>query len=134
MFWDQHSNPVGAPSTKVESPPAKVLALCTKCFGTLGKGVPHDCSKSKKGGNLANIVNTTSPHTRAKLAATTIHNIASSDEGVSTRGGVLNLPSGSKSLPVTIGTPKAKPSDIKFSHSDMMNIQVSQNLSDRSLL
>ena len=92
LFWDEHSNPVGAPSTKVESPPAKVLALCTKCFGTLGKGVPHDCSKSKMGGNLANIVNTTLPHTRAKLAATTVHNIASSDEGVSTRGGSSTYP------------------------------------------
>ena len=61
VFWEQHSNPVGAPKTQVEYPPSKVLALCTKCFITLGKGVTHDCSKSNKGDNLANIVNTTSP-------------------------------------------------------------------------
>ena len=133
-YWDSHSIPVGRPSDNVESPPAKTLALCNKCFGEIGRGKSHKCSKSQKAENLANLVKSTSINSKTKVASAAIQDIAKNDIGVSTRGGTVCLPSGSKEIPITIGTPKAKPKEPNFTHKDLMNLQASENLSDRSLL
>ena len=85
-YWQSHSNPVGRPSESVESPPAKTLALYTKCFSEVGKGKSHECVKSSKAENLANLVRSTSHNSKAKVASATIQDIAEKDSGVSKRG------------------------------------------------
>ena len=121
---------IGQPS---ESPPAKASTLCDKCFAPIGRGKPHSCQKAHKDTNISKLVQTTSEKTQAKVASTTLHKIAA-EAGVSARGGTLTLPSGSKQLPVTVGTPKTGHKEVKFSHEDMMRLQSSQNLSDRGLM
>ena len=43
-FKKKHSNSIGKPGS-TDSPPAKTLAICTKCYSEVGKGKPHDCNK-----------------------------------------------------------------------------------------
>ena len=138
-FWDyskyaaEHSNPVGAPSTKPASPPAKLLPLCSKCFTIIGQGKTHICQKSTKRENLSNLVRNVSSKSKAKVASNTLKSIAA-EQGVSTRGGVLKLQTGSKALPVQIGTPKLKPKEAKFSHENLKRLQAATNMSDSSLM
>ena len=47
-FAAKHSNLVGAPALTPKSPPAKVLAVCTRCFQETGPGKPHPCVKGQK--------------------------------------------------------------------------------------
>ena len=129
----QNSNPVGAPSTNPKSPTAKALTVCTRCFSEIGRGKPHPCVKTKKSENLAHIVKNTSGWSRAKVASSTLKTIAT-DQGVSTRGGIIELQTGSKPIPVQIGTPKVKPKAAKFSHENLKKLQTANNLSDQTLL
>ena len=75
----------------------------------------------------------TSTRSRSKLTAKGLKSVAE-EEGVSTRGGTLNLKTGSKPLPVKIGTSKIQPKPAHFSHENMKRLQASINLSDSSLL
>ena len=128
-----HSNKFGAPSTNPKSPPAKTLAVCSKCWGEIGKGKPHNCKPTTKRENLSNIVKNTSGKSRAKVASSALKTIAE-DQGVSIRGGIVNLKTGVNPLPVQIGTSTVKPKDQKFSHENLRKLQASNNLSDKTLL
>ena len=125
-----HSNKVGAPSTNPKSPPAKTLAVCSKCWGVIGKGKTHICKSTTKRENLSNIVRNTSGKSRAKVASAALRTIAE-DQGVSIRGGTVNLKTGVNPLPVQIGV---KPKEPKFSHENLRKLQASNNLSDKTLL
>ena len=61
------------------------------------------------------------------MASATLQDIAQNEANVSTRGGVMSLPSGSKEIPIMIGTPKTRTKDPKFSHQDLVKIQISEN-------
>ena len=132
-FKKKNSNPIGKPSESTDSPPAKTLAICTRCYGQIGRGKPHDCQKLSQGVNLSNLVKNSSEKSKATVASEALHDIAQ-NVGASTRGGVVILPSGNNKLPVTIGTAKVATKEAKFSHEDMMRLQGSQNLSDRGLM
>ena len=56
------------------------------------------------------------------------------DQNVSTRGGIVKLTSGSKLLPVQIGTSKFKRPSKVFSHEDLMALQRELNWSDNMTL
>ena len=132
-YVNLHSNPMGAPSINPKSPPAKALTVCTRCFTEIGRGKPHPCVKTKKSDNLAHIVKNISGRSRAKVTSSTLKTVAA-DQGVSTRGGIVELQTGSKPLPVQIGTPKIKPKMAKFSHENLKKLQTANNLSDQTLL
>ena len=133
VFAAKHKNPIGAPSINPKSPPAKTLQVCSRCFAHTGQGKPHNCVKTKKSENLANIVKNTSGRSRAKVTSSTLKTIAA-DQGVSTRGGIVELLTGSKTIPVQLGTPKIKPKEAKFSHENLKKLQTANNLSDKTLL
>lgn len=99
----------------------------------IGKGKPHACVKTKKGNNLADIVRSRSEKSRSKVAASTLKSLAG-DQGVSLRGGTIQLATGSNPLPVQIGTSKIRPKEAKFSHENLKKLQAAHNLSDNSLL
>ena len=132
-FAKKQTNKSGPAPTSVQSPPAKTLAFCSKCWAQIGKGKPHQCSKTSKSGNLAGILKSTSQKSRAKVTSSTLKKIAE-DSGVSTKGGVAQLQTGSKPLPVQIGTQKVKPKVAKFSHENLKKLQTATNLSDNTLL
>ena len=127
------NNKSGPPPKLPQSSPAKTLAMCNKCWAEIGKGKPHQCHKPNKRENLAGIVKNSSKKSRATVATSTLKTIAE-ESGVSTRGGVIELQSGSKLLPVQIGTPRVKPKVAKFSHENLKKIQTAHNLSDKMLL
>ena len=128
-----HSNKLGAPPLNPKSPPQKTLAVCSKCWGEIGKGIPHNCQKSTKRENISNIVKSSSEKSRAKVASSTLKFIAEEQE-VSTRGGVVNLQTGGKPLPVQLGTPEVEPRVPKFSHENLKSLQAANNMSDKTLL
>ena len=132
-YADLHSNQVGAPPINPKSPPAKTLPVCSKCWGEIGKGIPHNCQKSTRRDNLSNIVRNTSGKSKAKVASSTLKSLAE-EQGVSSRGGVIHLQTGSKPIPVQVGTPKVKPKDPKFSHENLKCLQTANNLSDKTML
>ena len=132
-YAQKHTNPQGSGSNFPKSPPAKALRVCKRCFNEVGRGKPHTCVKSKKGDNLANIVRSSSGKSRSKVASSTLKTLAD-DQGVSLRGGTLQLATGSRPLPVIVGAPKIKPKDPKFSHESLQKLQTANNLSDKTLL
>ena len=88
--------------------------------------------KAQRVSNLSSIVRKTSVKSRSKVATSTLKTIAES-QGVSTRGGVVQLQSGKKELPVQIGAPQTMPRQATFSHENLMRLQTANNLSDRNL-
>ena len=132
-FAAKHTNPIGAPPQDQKSPPAKALTVCSRCFTLIGKGVPHPCVKAQKVANLSSIVRNTSGKSRSKVAAATLKTIAA-DQGVSTKGGTLQLQSGKNPLPIQLGTPRIQPKKAKFSHEELKKLQTAHNLSDKTLL
>ena len=122
-YAENHSNPHGNPNYNPKSPPGKAVTICSKCFTEIGRGIPHPCVRSQKVSNISNLVKNTSEKSRSKVAASTIKTIAG-DRGVSTRGGIIELPSGTKSLPVQIGNPKIRPKQPKFPIRTLLNFKL----------
>jgi hypothetical protein len=103
-----------------------VSLQCRVCLTYIGRGKAHKCTKSTKQSNLEEMVKSTSFKTKSIFA----------DRGVSTRGGSTCLPTGSKALPVTVGTSRGR-SHIKaarFSIENLIRLQTALNLSDRKIL
>ena len=117
-FAAKHTHKSGPPSTSTKSPPARTLAVCSKCWGQIGRGKPHQCLKTNKRENLTDIVRNSSGKSRAKVTSATLKTIAD-ESGVSLKGGVIQLQTGSKPIPVQIGTSKVRPKDTKFSHENL---------------
>ena len=82
---------------------------------------------------MANIVRQTSEKSKAKVVSITLKNICE-EQGISTKGGKVNLPTGSRPLPVQVGTSRDKQQSLKFSHNSLKRLQVQNNFSDRVLL
>ena len=121
-YISKHTNPKGPTPATPKSPAAKALVVCTRCFTEIGRGKPHPCVKTQKGPNLAKIVKNTSGKSRSRVASATLKTLAE-EQGVSTRGGTLQLKSGSKYLPVHLGNSRAKPKEAKFSHANLQKLQ-----------
>ena len=128
----EHSNPANRPRLSPISPPARVLPLCSKCFCEIGSRKPHLCDKKTKSDNLSKLVKNTSEKTRSKVTCHSLKTVAE-DQGVGARGGTVQLGSGSKLLPVVVGTTKQKPKLAKFSHENLLSLQLATNLSDKSI-
>ena len=125
------SNAKGAPP-KTQISPVSTMKMCTKCFSMIGPGKEHICKKTNFNNNMREFIQKKSPATKSKLACTILKTTASECES-STRGGVLELKSGSKQLPVQIGTPKDSKASPQFSHEDMKRVQTDHNLSDKTV-
>ena len=128
-----HSNALGAPATKPSADPPSVLKVCSECFSELGPGLPHNCVKTVKRSNIAAIVRNNSEKSVAAVTVSALHDVAQ-QQGVGARGGKVLLKSGSKFLPVVVGSRRVCPPGKMFSHQDLMDIQNDLNLSDNSTL
>ena len=112
-----------------------VSLQCRVCLTYIGRGKAHKCTKRTKQSNLEEMVKSTSFKTKGKVTSSCLKSIFA-DRGVSTRGGSTCLPTGSKALPVTVGTSRGR-SHIKtarFSIENLIRLQTALNLSDRKIL
>ena len=58
-----HSNKVGAPAVYPQSPPARVIPVCSKCLSEIHQGKAHNCDKSTKRSIIDDIVKHSSDKT-----------------------------------------------------------------------
>ena len=126
------SNPVGAPKSKPESPPARLLPLCSKCFCVINKGVYHPCTKTQKQTNLAGFVKSNSGRTKGKITSNVLKSMCS-EAGVSTGGGTISLKTGGRPITVKVGNPQKAPKIPKFTHESLKRLQAANNFSDRAI-
>lgn len=82
---------------------------------------------------MINLVRNTSVKTKGNVLAAELKEMACS-EGQSSRGGAIEIQSGSKSLPVKIGKERCKPRAPVFSHDNMKRLGAQLNLSDNSIM
>ena len=119
-----------------EPSPPSFRKQCLNCFTYVGKGIPHDCSRTTKRTNLECIVKASSYKTKGRVTTSCLKAVFA-EAGVSTRGGTVPVPSGSSCpLKVTIGT-EAAGNDGKakeFSGEDMIKLQTAFNFSDKTTL
>ena len=94
-YKSEHSDSLGAPvkSEESKSPPAKTLQLCSKCFSSIGPGKSQICSKNSLHNNLVNIANNNDIKSRERVTSSLLK-ISASEQGVTTRGGDVNIESG----------------------------------------
>ena len=124
------------PSSIPESKPdPSVKKQCLKCFSYLGPGLSHKCNKKTKIVNQQNmVVRSNSSRSKAKVVSNVVKNIFK-ERGVDRRGGTAQLETGAKPLRVTLGeNPKDLVKSRRFSLENMMKLQTSCNLSDKTLL
>ena len=128
------SNPKGIPKVKPApyTPPARTLAVCSKCWCIKGRGIPHVCTKGQKQANISELAKSSSAKTRGRVTSNILKDLCA-DGGVSLRGGDINLPTATKSLVVKVGKSKVTPKQPKFSHENLKRLQVANNFSDKAV-
>lgn len=122
-------------SDQVQEDEPTVSLQCRICFTYIGRGKAHRCTKTTKQNNLEDLVKSTSFKTKGKVTSSCLKSVFA-DMGVTSRGGSTCLPTGSKPLPVTVGTSRAK-SRVKtgrFSAENLIRLQTVLNLSDKKIL
>ena len=132
-FSLNHSNPTGNPPTQLPAPPPSPVIFCNICLSEYGRGKPHQCNKTTKRENMANLVKSCSFGSKSAVTISSLKDIAE-DQGATTRGGKVYLKSWAKELPVQVGTPQVKTQTKKFSHNDLVSLQSSLNMSDNNTL
>ena len=122
-------------SEQVQQEEQMISLQCRVCLTYIGRGKTHKCTKKTKQTNLEELVKSTSFKTKGKVTSSCLKSVFA-DRGVSLRGGSTVLPTGSKALPVTVGTSRGR-SHIKrarFSVENLIKLQTALNLSDRKIL
>ena len=60
--------------------PAERL-ICQGCYGQVGQGIPHPCTKLERQKNLTATVKLTSPTTQGKVLSSSIKDLSTNDSG-----------------------------------------------------
>ena len=128
---DNHSNEIGAPTTNKVSPPARVIPVCSKCFGLISRGVTHNCTKVQRQNNLAGIVKSSSGRSKGKVTSHLLKSICS-ETGVTHSGGTLSLNTGAAPLLVKVGNAKRMAKSPRFTIEDLKRLQTAHKFSDRA--
>ena len=118
------------PTKSHATPPARKLPLCSRCFGIMKRGTEHKCNKNEKRNNLANFVRQSSVKTKSSIASQTLKDICGSS-GKTTAGASINLGTGGKCLPVTVGRASSLLKRPKFTADSLKRLQTSLNFSNR---
>ena len=71
--------------------------------------------------------------TQSNIISSELRDLAE-DHGISTRGGVIEIKSGSKLLPLKIGLEKRGLKEPKFTHENLKNLGAQLNLSDKGIM
>ena len=104
------------------------------CYSYVGRGLTHICTKQMKLLNQEKMIKANSKKSKAKVASNIVKHIFE-EKGVDRRGGTAQFETGAKPLSVTLGMdPKTLIKPRKFNLANMMRLQTSCNLSDKTLL
>ena len=133
VFVKNHTNKSGRPTLSIPQDDNINITICKTCLSEVGPGRHHDCQKSTKRENLAALIRNSSEGSKANVLAQSLKDIAET-QGESVRGGTISLQSGSKTLPVKIGTQRTRPETTKFSHENLKNLGKRLNLSNNSIM
>ena len=116
----------------------KAIKRCSSCLSEVGRGLPHDCTKSTRLQNLQVMASSGgTPTAKEKLTAALLRDISSQPSGDSTETGVLRLASsrGKSVSLITLPTLKKPPcAKVLFSSENMATIQTNMNLSNKQTL
>ena len=82
-----------------------------------------------KNTNIIDVLNSSSKNCKSNIIVKSLKTLAK-EEGVSVRGGYLNLKSEPQVMPVQIGTARTKPETPQFSHEHLRSLQLQLNLSN----
>ena len=96
------------------------------------QGKPHVCKKGNFSNNIESLIKKRSPKTKSNLTSALLKNVVTESEK-DLRGVSISLKSGSKCLPVTVGTPKVQTKKVNFTHESLIRLQTKQNLSDKTI-
>ena len=125
----QQSGKVGRPSSVPEVIKRGSLKVCDLCLSEIGPGKRHKCSDKIRNNNMIDMINSSSTNSKSNVIVNSLKTLAK-EEGVSVRGGCLNLKSESQVMPVQIGTARTKPETPQFSHEHLRSLQLQLNLSN----
>ena len=101
---EQVGRPKASTSEQVTDKSDKSVTNCVKCRGVLKRGHPHWCTKTSRNKNIVKIVRELSPEGQRRVVGKLIKGFAE-EENV-TDGGQINLFSGGRVQPITIGSKK----------------------------
>ena len=129
LQYKRHKESV-RPVTKAEAQPKKRIVRCGECHSILGRGLPHNCTKTTRNENAKEMVREFSGEGQRRVASKLLNEFAE-DEGVDKRHGTLTLNSGNKEKIVTMGPQKPQP---QIAVQDLIDFGNDRNFSDEALM
>ena len=120
--YTYEGNPLGRPRTIPKSPAGQTIPVCSKCLTIKKKGAPHVCRKTTMEENIPLLIKNRSAKGQAKIAGKLIVSHAQK-EGVSTRGGIVELPTGGKPIQIQVGKPQHIAKPTRFTMTDLKRLQ-----------
>ena len=127
LEYKRHSESV-RPIAKAQ--PKKKVVRCVKCHSILGRGLPHNCTKTARNENAKDLVREFSSGGQKRTTSKLLNEFCE-EEGVDKRHGTLELNSGNKTKIVTIGPQKKQP---QIAVQDLMAFGNARNFSDEALM
>lgn len=127
----QRSNP-GRPAEKVQEI-STPITQCSNCHSEIGRGKPHECTRTTRHDNLVDLLRNHSEKTQQQVASKLLDAIYE-DKGVSKQGGSTLLATKGQPKLVTVGTCRTKKPSPKYTIEDLSKLQVARNLSDKDTL
>ena len=118
------------PVTKAQAQPKKRVVRCGECHSILGKGLPHNCTKTSRNENAKEMVREFSGEGQRRVTSKLLNEFCE-EEGVDKRHGTLTLNSGSKEKKVTLGPQKPQP---QIAVDDLIEFGNARNFSDEALM
>ena len=110
--------------------PKKIVKRCGECLSILGKGLPHNCTKTARNENAKEMVREFSGGGQRRVTSKLINEFCD-EEGVDKKTGTLELNSGNKTKVVTIGPQKEQP---QISVQDFIDFGAARDFSDEALM
>ena len=111
---------------KKDSPAPLNVQVCSWCFSEIGRGKPHNCTRTTRRENLLAKV---SPIVSAQLSTHTIKQKVE-ETGCST----IKLNTFGAPMTITAGQIDSSSSSLNITHESMLEMQTTLNLSDRKIL
>ena len=110
--------------------PKKRIKRCGECLSILGRGLPHNCTKTARNENAKEMVREFSGGGQRRVTSKLLNQFCD-EEAVDKRHGTLELNSGNKTKIVTIGPVKAQP---QISVQDLVAFGTARDFSDEALM
>ena len=129
LEYNRHKESV-RPVTKAKAEPKKSVVRCAECHSILGRGLPHNCTKTTRNENAKEMVREFSGEGQRHVTSKLLNEFCE-EEGVDKRHGTLKLNSGNKTKTVTIGPQKPQP---QIAVQDLIDFGNARNFSDEALM